>query len=67
LSSTKTSDSTPICEPSSSDQLFENISELFDNPEDSNLKIKIENKYVYVQKSVLKSKSNYFKSILTEN
>ncbi len=53
-------DSILNCETSTGNRLLTNISKLFNNPKYSYLKIKTEEKYIYVHKLILQTNSSYF-------
>jgi hypothetical protein len=53
--------------PISSKRFIEKISNLFNNPEDSDIRFKFEEKVIYVHKCILKTSCDYFKSKFNEN
>jgi alpha-tubulin suppressor-like RCC1 family protein len=57
----------PIHLPSTNNILLKNILKLFNNPKNSDLKFKIEGKYIYVQKCILETNCKYFESKFKES
>ncbi len=58
---------TSVCISSNSNPSLKKLLKLFNNPKQSDLKFKIENKYIYVQKCILETNCKYFEFKFTEN
>jgi hypothetical protein len=59
--------STDFDDSSTNNKLLKNILKLFNNPKNSDLKFKIEGKYIYVQKCILETNCKYFESKFKES